>query len=164
MILTPEIKAINEKKLVGIKMPMSILQDRTAELWQSFMKIKPKISGTLSKEVISLQLYPSTYFERFNPSTEFEKWALMEVDDREQLPSGMEFFTLESGLYAVFRYKGLSSDKSIFQYIYGDWIPNSAYNLANRPHFEVLGEKYKNNDPDSEEEIWIPVTPKVSIQ
>ena len=49
---------------------------------------------------------------------------------------------------------------SIFQYIFGTWLPNSTYLLADRPHFEVLGEGYKNNDPTSEEEIWIPIQPK----
>ncbi len=39
-------------------------------------------------------------------------------------------------------------------------LPNSEYELENRPHFEVLGEKYKNNDPNSEEEIWIPIKKK----
>lgn len=29
-----------------------------------------------------------------------------------------------------------------------------------QPHFEVLGEKYKDNDPTSEEEIWIPIKAK----
>jgi AraC family transcriptional regulator len=32
--------------------------------------------------------------------------------------------------------------------------------LAARPHMELLGEKYRNNDPHSEEEIWIPIEPK----
>jgi AraC family transcriptional regulator len=32
--------------------------------------------------------------------------------------------------------------------------------LDNRPHFEILGEKYKQGSPDSEEEIWIPVKEK----
>jgi len=32
--------------------------------------------------------------------------------------------------------------------------------LDDRPHFEVLGDKYKNADPDSEEEIWIPIRTK----
>jgi len=36
-------------------------------------------------------------------------------------------------------------------------LPNSDYELDNRPHFEILGKKYKNNSADSEEEIWIPV-------
>jgi AraC family transcriptional regulator len=67
---------------------------------------------------------------------------------------------LPSGLYAVFDYKGSSNDQSIFLYIFGSWLPNSGYNLDDRPHFEVLGNKYKNNDPTSEEEIWIPIKPR----
>jgi AraC family transcriptional regulator len=47
-----------------------------------------------------------------------------------------------------------------FQYIFGTWLPNSEYVLDNRPHFEILGEKYKNDDPTSEEEIWIPIKAK----
>ena len=69
----------------------------------------------------------------------------------------MEALILPSGLYAVFHYKGSSSDNSIYQYIFGTWIPNSDYDLDDRPHFEVLGDRYKNNDPNSEEEIWIPI-------
>jgi AraC family transcriptional regulator len=40
------------------------------------------------------------------------------------------------------------------------WLPSSDYVLDNRPHFEILGEKYKINDPESEEKIWIPVRKK----
>jgi AraC family transcriptional regulator len=36
-------------------------------------------------------------------------------------------------------------------------LPASGYELDDRPHFEILGERYKNNDPDSEEELWFPV-------
>lgn len=61
------------------------------------------------------------------------------------------------GLYAVFDYKGSSEVHKFIQYIYTSWLPNSEYKLDHRPHFEVLGEKYKNNDPNSEEEIWIPI-------
>jgi AraC family transcriptional regulator len=42
-------------------------------------------------------------------------------------------------------------------YIFNTWLPKSGYQLDRRPHFEILGEKYKNNNPDSEEEIWIPI-------
>jgi len=72
----------------------------------------------------------------------------------------METLVLPGGLYAVFEYKGLSTDNSIFQYILGTWLLNSDYDLDDRPHFEVLGDKYKNNDPTSEEEIWIPIKTK----
>jgi AraC family transcriptional regulator len=105
-----------------------------------------------------LQIYERGF--KYSPDTEFEKWALSEVTDFDNVPNYMETFTLEGGLYAVFNYKGNSNDTSVFQYIFTNWLPNSAFLLDNRPHFEVLGEKYKNNDPNSEEEIWIPIKKK----
>ena len=74
-----------------------------------------------------------------------------------KVPNGMARKILKSSLYAVFDYRGSSSDSSIFQYIYSQWLPQSYYVLDDKPHFEVLGEKYRNNDPNSEEEIWIPI-------
>jgi AraC family transcriptional regulator len=71
-----------------------------------------------------------------------------------------EQLEIPKGTYAVFNYKGLSTDHSIWRYIYGTWMASSPYTLDNRPHFERLGARYKNNDPSSEEEIWIPITEK----
>lgn len=65
---------------------------------------------------------------------------------------------VEEGLYAVFNHVGdASKAREIFGYIFGVWLPNSEYEFDNRPQFEILGEKYKSNSPDSEEEIWIPI-------
>jgi AraC family transcriptional regulator len=73
----------------------------------------------------------------------------------------MESFTLKGGLYAVFLHKGAASTgQKTFQYIFEMWLPNSGYLLDNRPHFEILGAKYKNEDPNSEEEVWIPIKQK----
>ena len=72
----------------------------------------------------------------------------------------MDQMDLAGGQYAVFNYKGMPGDPKIFQYIYSEWLPASSYRLDNRPHFEVLGSKYKHNSQDSEEEIWIPVVEK----
>ncbi len=94
-------------------------------------------------------------------TAEFEKWAAIEVADHNSIPEGMDSFSLESGLYAVFIHKGAASKgPETFQYIFGNWLPGSSYELDKRPHFEILGEKYKNDDPESEEEIWIPVKKK----
>ena len=159
--MKPRIENLVEKKLVGKCLTMSLVKNRTAELWQSFMPIKNQISNKVSNELISLQVYKPSYFTNFNPTLEFEKWATVEVTSFEMLPSEMETFTLMGGLYAVFHYVGSSNDPSIFQYIYGTWLPNSDYTLDDRPHFELLGDKYKNNDPTSEEEIWVPIKAKL---
>lgn len=139
---------------------MSLANNKTGELWQRFMPKRRDIANQLTNDMISLQVYKYTHFADFKPTNEFEKWAAVEVTDFENVPTDMETFTLSGGLYAVFDYMGSSKYSSIFQYIYGSWLPNSEYDLDDRPHFEVIGEKYKNNDPSSEEEIWIPIKPK----
>jgi AraC family transcriptional regulator len=83
------------------------------------------------------------------------------VADFEKIPTGMEGFVLSRGLYAIFHYRGSSAEiATLYRSIFEEWLPNSNYTLDQRPHVEVMGEKYKNNEPDSEEEIWIPIKPR----
>ena len=158
--MNPRITLLSEKKLIGKRMTMSLNKNTTGELWRSFMVRRKEILDTIGTDCYSIQVYPPTYFENFNPNTEFEKWATVEVNNFKTVPDEMETLTLPNGLYAVFLYKGSSTDKSIFEYVFTDWLPKSEYTLDHRPHFEVLGEKYKNDDLNSEEEIWIPIKPK----
>jgi len=155
--MEPRIVNLKEKKLVGKKVTMSIADNKVKELWSGFIPRRKEITNNLTNDFISLSVYNPSYFLDFKPTNEFEKWAAVEVSDFTNVPNGLEKLTLTEGLYAVFEYKGSSSDISIFQYIFGVWLPKSEYLLDNRPHFEVLGEKYKNDDPNSEEEIWIPL-------
>lgn len=143
-----------------MRMAMSLADNKTGALWQAFMSNRKAITNCLTNDLISLQVYQPTHFADFKPTNEFEKWATVEVASFDDVPTGMETFTLAGGLYAVFDYKGSSNDPRIFQYIFGTWLPTSGYVLDNRPHFEVLGAAYKNNDPSSEEEIWIPIKQK----
>ena len=153
----PRIENIASKQLIGNRLTMSMTKNRTRELWQSFVERRAEIKNSVGTTLYSLQVYDTDYFKNFNPDAMFEKWALAEVSDFNTIPDEMNTFTLSGGMYAVFMYKGLNTDNQIFQFIYGIWLPNSEYVLDNRPHFETLGEKYKNNDPNSEEEIWVPV-------
>jgi AraC family transcriptional regulator len=149
------------KKLIGKRMTMSFSENKTGELWKGFMTGRKEIKNNVGTVLYSLQLYAPQFFSNFNPNTEFEKWAAIEVSDFESVPDQMETFVLEGGLYAVFIYHGAANDAAdTFTYILGEWIHDSDYDLDNRPHFEILGGKYKNESPDSEEELWIPVKPK----
>ena len=158
--MTPRIINLEEKKLLGQSLKMSLINNRTGQLWGQFAPRVREIQNRPTEDKISMQVYPPLYYEQFNPATEFEKWATVQVTNYDHIPEGMEAFKLQGGLYAVFDYTGSSADPSIFQYIFSEWIPQSDYSVDDRPHFEVLGAKYKNNDPDSEEEIWIPIKKK----
>ena len=160
--MTPRIEILSEKKLIGKRLQMSLANNKTQVLWQSFMPRRKEIQNNIGTDLYSMQVYDPFYFNTFDPNNLFEKWATIEVTNFDTIPDEMETFTLSSGLYAVFFYKGLNTNTKIFQYIFETWLPNSEYVLDNRPHFEILGEKYKNNDPNSEEEIWIPIKEKIA--
>jgi AraC family transcriptional regulator len=155
-------ETLQEKKLIGKRLKTSLSDDKTVILWQSFMPRRREIYNAVSANIYAMQVYDTPqYFDHFDPTTLFEKWATVEVTDFDSVPEGMETFTLPSGLYAVFLHKGTVAMAYLtFGYIFGTWLPQSAYALDDRPHFEILGEKYKNNDPNSEEEVWIPIKVK----
>lgn len=158
--MIPVIKTLQEKKLVGKRMTMSFAVYKIAELWHTFLPGRKEITSPVTNELISLVIYKPGHFDDFRTTNEFERWAAIEVANFDNVPAEMETFVIPGGLYAVFHYKGLNTDPAVFQYILGTWLPASDYVLDNRPHFEVLGDKYKNNDPASEEEIWIPIRMK----
>jgi len=158
MMITPEIKIIAPVTLAGINRPMSYLQNETQKLWQTFIPLSKQIQHKSNSDFYSLQIFPDNFFEAFDPTRSFEKWALVPVASTIELPEPCTSFILEGGLYAIFHHKG--NDPSIFQNIYSTWIPNSSYKIDNRPHFEILGEKYKNGHPESEEDIYIPIVPR----
>lgn len=161
--MEPRIELLAEKKFIGIHINTSFANDKTPEPWRAFMPRRGEIQNVLSSDLVSLQIYGPTFdFTKFSPNEPFKKWALKEVSDFISVPEGLETFLLDGGLYAVFIHQGTAAEAAkTFGYIFGKWIPQSAYMLDTRPHFEVLGPKYKNNDPNSEEEVWIPIKPKI---
>lgn len=136
-------------------MRMSLSDNRTSDLWKDFMTNKSLIENKVGTDLYSIQVYDNyMYFEKFNPNTQFTKWAGAEVENHENIPFGFNSFVLKSALYVVFIHRGLrGAFQETVQFIFGEWLPSSEYELDNRPHFEVLGTNYKNNDPSSEEEV-----------
>lgn len=156
------IQNVAPKHLVGKSMRMTLAGNRTGELWQSFMKQRSLVQNRVDSNYISLQSSGSARAEDlFNPQTEFVKWAVVEVSHVGEIPEGMASYHFQGGLYAVFLHKG---PPTLFpqtaELIFGQWLPNSEYELDGREHFELLDERYKNNDPTSEEELFVPIKPK----
>jgi AraC family transcriptional regulator len=156
-----EINELPLRNVVGVHVRMSHQENRTSELWRSLMPRRNEIVNATSKDLLSITRYDSVPdFRKFNPAAEFEKWAGVEVSAIDSYPDGMNAMVMPGGLYAVFKYKGLSTDPAPYQYIFGTWLPASEFVLDHREHFEILGANYRNNDPLSEEEICIPVRRK----
>ena len=163
--MEPRIEHLDEKKLIGMRLTMTMTENKTFALWSSFMPRRKEIHNPVSSELISMQVYQETFdFRHFDIHVPFDKWAAVEVNNFEFIPEGMESFILTSGLYAVFIHKGPATEgERTFRYIFETWIPQSPYIIDARPHFEILGEKYKHGDPSSEEEVWIPITGRTKL-
>jgi len=156
------IAQLPKKILIGKSLRMSLTDNKTPQLWRSFMTQKTSVKNAIGTDLYSIQVYDEEHsFENFNPDSEFTKWAAIEVENHNNIPNGFSSFVINNGLYAVFVHKGTISEfPKTMQFIFGHWLPSSMFELDRRPHFEVLGEKYKNGSPDSEEEVWIPIRKK----
>jgi AraC family transcriptional regulator len=157
---SPDFTVISPKLLVAKRIHTSLSDNKTSELWKDFMMNRHLIGNRSSEDLISMSIYRSDYFTNFDPKRTFEKFAAAEVRDHRSVPDGFMAYTIPAGLYAVFHCRGPNTDVSIFRYIFNEWLPASEYDLDQRPHFEILGEKYKNADPDSEEDIYVPIRKK----
>lgn len=156
----PKIIETEAKKLVGISLHTSLADDKTELLWKRFMAKKGDISNAVSNDLFSVQVYDEGFMTgQFNSQSVYEKWAAVEVEDYSEIQEGLQGLKLPGGLYAVFKHEGTSKEfAETAKFIFDEWIPSSDYSLDNRPHFEVLGDKYKGPDnPESQEKIWIPI-------
>ncbi len=160
----PGITELKSLKMIGMKIITTLEENRTRELWRNF---KPRVNEIVSradKNFYSIQKYPKDIsMEKFTPQTQFFKWAAVQVLDFENIPFGMDRLIIPSGLYAKFIHKGPNHTFSkTIQYIFWQWFPGSGYVFDQRPQFEIMTEKYLGpNHPDSEEEVWIPIKPKL---
>ncbi|MCD0471723.1 GyrI-like domain-containing protein [Flavobacterium sp. JAS] len=156
-----QIKTLTEKKLIGKYIDMSFIENKTFQLWNGFMPRREEIKNALNSNLYSLEVFPVGHFDNFEPGNTFEKWAAVEVSNFNEIPSEMETLVIPDGLYATFIHKGPASEgHKTYHSIFVEWLPSSDYTIDERPHFAVMDEKYKKDDPDSEEEIWIPIKNK----
>lgn len=126
--MEPRLQILTEKKLVGLKIDMSFTNNKTRQLWQTFMPRRKEIKNSLNHAFYSIEIYRPGFFDNFDPTIDFQKWAAIEVTDFDQVPVDMEKFVIPQGLYAVFLYRGLAIDApKIYQYIFSTWIPNSNF-------------------------------------
>ncbi|MDZ4756636.1 MAG: GyrI-like domain-containing protein [Bacteroidota bacterium] len=86
----PCFETLPEKKFIGKRIVMSLSNNKTAELWRNFMQRRREIPNNIASNLYSIEVYDSLYFNNFNPNTEFEKWAAVEVEDFDSIPNEME--------------------------------------------------------------------------
>ena len=154
----PKVIECESRILVGASARNTLINDRTRDLWQSFMPKRNELS-LISPNLYAVQVYDEIPdFTEVDPAAGFTIWAAVEASDRHPLPAGLDLLEIAAGTYVVFTHRGHVRD--FFQTlntIFHHWLPRSPYVLDHRPHVTVMGEKYQPTSDDSEETIWIPV-------
>jgi len=151
--MNPKITQISEKKVIGMQSTMRHNEyGNIVALWKRFKPRTKAIKSVVNEEFIAMQIY-SDFNSLEKP---FDIWACVEVLDFKDCILGMNSFTISGGEYAVFLHKGMDAS-STYQQIMTEWLPNSGYKIDDRPHFQVMGKKYKNGSPDSEEDFYLPI-------
>lgn len=115
--MTPRIQILDEKKLVGERLTMNFADYKIGELLRTFSPRRKEIANNLTNDLFSLVVYKPNHFADFKLTNEFERWATIKVISFDNVPTEMETFILQGGLYAVFDHKGLSTSHSIFRHI-----------------------------------------------
>ena len=137
---------------------MNLIKNETALLWSGFMPMQNKIANRIGRELFSIQNYPANYYSAFKAETVFEKWACVQVDEHTSVTNGLEEIVIPQGKYAVFQFKGNPQNPvPFFTEVFTKTLPEAGLTVDERPHFEILGDKFKKDSDSSEEEIWIPV-------
>lgn len=163
-----EILTLPPKILIGLRQETTMAQPRTSELWQQFMPRRGEIQQPVDQSFYSVQVYPGGLdLATFNAHTVFEQWAAVQVmaENEVQVPGGMEAFPLPGGTYLRALHRGpVSQFPQTLAYIFEQWLPGSAYTLDARPHFQRMDERYRGgNQPDSEEQVYVPVVERVKV-
>ena len=159
MIGQPQIIELSETRLIGSRVRISFVNDRTSELWRGFRAIRPTVAGRIGGETYSVKVYNASYsFSPFDPVAEFDKWAAVAVSEESGVPDGFEELIIPAGKYAEFTHTGpASTAPQTFGYIFGEWLPTSGFELDLRPHFEILPEGYDPFSEEATERVLIPI-------
>ncbi len=89
MVEAPRIVELPATRLVGLSQVMSRLSDTTAALWGGFMRRRGEVSGRTTHSYVSMQIFPQGPKQLADPAASFTKWAAVEVQHFDRVPSGM---------------------------------------------------------------------------
>ena len=155
--MEPTFVDVEEFKVIGV---MSSFNDETKkgipDLWQSF---GPRM-GEVSHRIAGVTY--GVCFPTLLDDENFDYMAAVAVENVDTIPAGMVARTVPAHRFAVFTHKtgedSLHNDlqKSV-QYIWGTWLPNSGYEHAKVPDFELYDSRMNPMTGIGEFDLYLPV-------
>jgi len=137
--------------VVGMKYRGKNEHGEIPKLWGEFM---PREGGI--KQKVNPHICYGVMGNYDEGSGEFDYVAGFEVESAADVPEGMVRWNMPEQSYAVFTCT-LPTIREAFEHIYHTWLPESGYQRADGPEFELYDERFDPQDPSSEMYVYIPV-------
>ena len=160
--MNPEISLLSFTPitLIGLYATTSLAGAGTPALWRNFGPRIKEIGNRADDWRYSLRVYPADLsLDRLTPDTEYREWAAVAVQEGTPVPDGLESLELAGGLYVRCLHRGLPGEiGNTVNFLFGQWLPTSGYDVDNsRPHFERMAPDYRPDDPEAQEEMYVPL-------
>lgn len=151
--IEPQVINKPEFIVVGVKYHGRNDNDEIRALWAEFSERMDEVPHrSASGHAIGL-------IDSYDPATgEFDYMAGVEVDRVEELPEGMNEWTVLAQNYAVFP-TTLETLQETYRQRHEQWLPQSPYRRTPGPEFELYDEQFDPHDPSSPMYLYYPVEP-----
>ena len=152
-MLKPEIICKEERLLLGIARKINqgenIKFGLLLEARNEFMELLRTIEKRANTELYyAVYDYNTEDIGKEDNEINYTYFYCVEVSEYKNIPNEMVRKVLPQGKYAVFNYDTKSNtlngevlSQSVYDYIDGIWLPNSGFELAETPDYEVINEK-----------------------
>ena len=137
--------------VIGLKHHGKNENNEIPQMWGEFMPRAGEI-----KHVVNPHVAYGVCGKMDESTGEFDYVAGFEVDSIADIPEGMVSWEMPERTYAVFTCT-LPTLGETFQQIYKTWLPQSGYQHADGPEFELYDENFDSQDQSSEMYIYIPI-------
>lgn len=149
--MEPKIVSRPAFTVAGMALRSTGQEGEFGQLWQRFMPRMHEI-----QQVVDPATSYGVMYNYDEATGRFDYLAGFEVASGAALPEGMTSADIPAQTYAIFTCT-LPTIGQAYQHIYGTWLPQSGYQHAPSPEFELYGADFNPNDPASEMQIYIPI-------
>lgn len=154
--LKPQIKNIKDKK-VAYSVAIGKYGDENTKLaWQRIVTFaeKNKLFG-FGTECIGISLDDPNITDA--EKCRYEACIVCKKDIKAEGEIGVK--TIEGGKYAIFKHKGAYETLiNTYNYICGEWLPNSQYELRELPCFEIYHNSPEDTKPEKlKTDVYVPL-------
>ena len=149
--MEPQIVQKEACPVVGLKYRRKNENNEIPQLWRDLMPRAGKVQHIADPH--------AAYGINDNMDESTGEWdyvAGFAVHSAEEIPPGMVRWEVPGGTYAIFACT-LPTLGETYLHAYRTWVPQSDYQLAGGPDFELYDEAFNPEDPASTMYIYVPI-------